>query len=115
MTWDVEGRTFDQPREVIKLIPGVKFVELPHNRENCICCGGGGNLEMVSPDLSSGIAGKKMEDVQASGAKTVVTSCQQCVRTMTTYARRNEVDIQVMDLIQLVFMALDKSKIKKKK
>ncbi len=108
------GRTFDQPREVIGLLPGVKLVELPHNREHCLCCGGGGNLEMVAPDLSSGIAAKKIDDIKATGAKSVITSCQQCVRTMTTFARRNEVDVQVMDLIQLVHSALDTTKIKKK-
>ena len=109
------GRTFEQPREVIRLLPGVRLVEMEHNRENCLCCGGGGNLEMVAPELSSGIAAKKIDDIKDTGAGTVVTSCQQCVRTMTTYARRNEVNVQVMDLIQLVHMALDETKIKKKK
>ena len=109
------GRTFEQPREVIRLLPGVRLVEMDHNRENCLCCGGGGNLEMVAPELSSGIAAKKIDDIKDTGAGTVVTSCQQCVRTMTTYARRNEVNVQVMDLIQLVHMALDETKIKKKK
>jgi heterodisulfide reductase subunit D len=41
------ARVFDEPREVIRSIPGVEFVELPRNRENCLCCGGGGNLEMM--------------------------------------------------------------------
>jgi len=97
---------FDEPREVIRSIPGVKLVELPANRENCRCCGGGGNLEMLDPELSSAIAARKIEDVLSTGAQVVVTACQQCVRTLTTYARRNGVAVEVMDLVQLVQKAL---------
>ena len=43
------ARVFDAPREAIRSIPGVKLVEMPNNRENCRCCGGGGNLEMLDP------------------------------------------------------------------
>jgi heterodisulfide reductase subunit D len=97
---------YDEPREVIRSIPGVKLVEMPANRENCRCCGGGGNLEMFDPELSSAIAARKMEDVLSTGAQVVVTACQQCVRTLTTYARRKGVPVEVMDLVQLVQKAL---------
>jgi heterodisulfide reductase subunit D len=100
------ARVFEAPREVIRSIPGVKFVELPRNRENCQCCGGGGNLEMMDAGLSSEIAKRKIEEVLSTGAQAVVTSCQQCVRTMTTYVKRNKVPIEVMDITQLVHKAL---------
>ena len=32
---------FDDPREVICAIPGVKLVEMAHNRTHSLCCGGG--------------------------------------------------------------------------
>ena len=97
---------YDAPREIIRSIPGIRFVELTNNRENCKCCGGGGNLEMIDANLSAEIARRKIEEVLATGAQTVITSCQQCVRTMTTYARRNKVAIEVMDITQLIHKAL---------
>jgi heterodisulfide reductase subunit D len=100
------ARVFEEPREVIRSIPGVKLVELPRNRERCQCCGGGGNLEMIDAELSAAIAARKMEEALTTGAQAVVTSCQQCVRTMTTYARRHKLPIEVMDLTQLVQKAL---------
>jgi Fe-S oxidoreductase len=33
---------FDEPRELLKVIPGVHLVEMSHNRNNSLCCGGGG-------------------------------------------------------------------------
>jgi heterodisulfide reductase subunit D len=100
------ARVFDAPRQVICSIPGVEFVELAQNREHCQCCGGGGNLEMIDAKLSTEIAKRKIEEVMNTGAQTVVTSCQQCVRTMMTYVRRNKIPIEVLDITQLVHRAL---------
>jgi len=100
------ARVFDAPRQAIQSIPGVRLVELPRNREDCQCCGGGGNLEMLDAGLSTEIAKRKIEEVMATGAQAVVTSCQQCVRTMNTYVRRNKVPVEVLDLTQLVRKAL---------
>jgi heterodisulfide reductase subunit D len=100
------ARVFDAPREAIRSIPGVRLIELPRNREDCQCCGGGGNLEMLDGPLSTEIAKRKIEEVMSTGAQAVVTSCQQCVRTMNTYVRRNKIAVEVLDLTQLVRKAL---------
>ncbi len=33
---------YDEPRELLRAIPGVELTEMPHNRETSLCCGGGG-------------------------------------------------------------------------
>ncbi len=96
------ARVFDEPREVIRSIPGVTLVELEHNRENARCCGGGGNLEMFDAALSGEIARQKIEAVLNTGADAVITACQQCVRTMNTYVRRNKVPLKVLDITEFV-------------
>lgn len=96
------SREYSAPREVIRSIPGIKLVELKHNRENCLCCGGGGNLEMIDAGLSGDIAADKIQEVLDTGADAVVTACQQCVRTITTFVRRNKIKLDVLDIVQLV-------------
>ena len=100
------SREYDAPRRIISAIPGVESVEMLHNRENCVCCGGGGNLEMIDSKLSSEIAKAKIDEVTATGAQAVVTACQQCVRTMNTYVRRNKISIDVLHIVQFVQKAL---------
>jgi heterodisulfide reductase subunit D len=100
------AKVYEEPRELIRSIPGVKLVELAQNRQNCQCCGGGGNLEMIDADLATEIAKRKIEDAQGTGAQAIITSCQQCVRTMATYVRRNKVPLEVLDITELVQRAL---------
>jgi heterodisulfide reductase subunit D len=93
---------YEAPREVLQAIPGVELVEMAGNREQCRCCGGGGDLEMVRPDLSAAIAQAKIEEIKATGADTVITACQQCVRTIQATARKKKIPLVVMDLTEFV-------------
>jgi len=97
---------YEEPREVIQAIPGLKFVELPMNRKFSVCCGGGGNVEMTDPDLSAEVAQMKLDSIKDVGAEMVITGCQQCVRTMATRARRQKTDLKVKDLTELVVEAM---------
>ncbi|MBU2498840.1 MAG: (Fe-S)-binding protein [Proteobacteria bacterium] len=96
------GGVFEPPREVIKAIPGIRLVELQSNRQMSVCCGGGGNLEMVDPELSGEVAQMKIEEILNTGADMVVSSCQQCLRTIVSRVRRQNIKLVVKDLTDLV-------------
>lgn len=93
---------FEEPRNVLKAIPGLTFKELPHNRKLSMCCGGGGNVEMVNPELTAAVAQMKVDEILSTGADMVVSSCQQCLRTIATRTRRQKIDLDVIDLTELV-------------
>jgi heterodisulfide reductase subunit D len=97
---------FEEPRAVLRAIPGITLLELAHNRELAMCCGGGGNLEMVDPELSAKVARLKINEIIDTGADMVVSSCQQCLRTIATFARKNKVKLIVRDLTEIVADAL---------
>jgi heterodisulfide reductase subunit D len=103
-----KGGVYDAPRGILKSIPGLTLVELENKRGQSLCCGGGGNLEMVDSELTETLAQKKIEEIERTGAKTVVTSCQQCVRTIASRARRQEVDLNVWDITELVLKTMSK-------
>jgi heterodisulfide reductase subunit D len=98
---------YEEPRNVLKSIPGLNLVEMPLNRKFSFCCGGGGNLEMTNPELSARVAQMKIAMIEATGAKVVVTSCQQCVRTITGRARKQKNDLVVKDLTEMVVEAME--------
>ena len=98
---------FQEPRQVLKAIPGLKLVELAHNQMLSMCCGGGGNVEMVNPELSAMVARMKLQEIADTKADMVVSSCQQCLRTIATRARREKQNLVVKDLTELVFEAME--------
>ncbi|MFB3883748.1 MAG: (Fe-S)-binding protein [Thermodesulfobacteriota bacterium] len=101
------SRVYEAPREILRVIPGVELVEMENNRERCKCCGGGGNLEMVDPELSSALAQEKIKQIQSTGAEAVITSCQQCVRTIMTTSRRKKIPVTAMDITEFVLKNME--------
>ena len=99
---------YDPPREVLKSIPEIDFVELKKSRESSNCCGGGGNLEALDPNLVTKIALSRLQEIEKTGAKTVVSNCQQCKRTLQSAARKNKIRVKVMDLTEFVLRNLKK-------
>jgi heterodisulfide reductase subunit D len=101
-----KSEVYDAPRRIIQAIPGVELVEMEDSRENAMCCGGGGNLESLDPELSRAVARLRLEQGQAVGAEAIVSACQQCERTLAMAARREKIRLRVMDVVQLLRMAL---------
>ena len=62
---------------------------------------------MADPDLSARVARNKIEEIQRTGATTVVSSCQQCIRTIKSRARRRKVDLDVLDVTDLIVRAME--------
>lgn len=98
---------YEAPREILQAIPGVELVEMEGNRDQCKCCGGGGNLEMVNPDLSAALAQAKIAEIKATGAEMVVTACQQCIRTLQATARRKKIPLTVTDISEFVLKNME--------
>ena len=97
---------YEEPRNLIKMIPGVKFVELENNRKLATCCGGGGNVEAVNVKLSESIAKIKAHEIIKTGADIIVTSCQQCVRTILQALKKENSKIKTMDISELVLASI---------
>jgi heterodisulfide reductase subunit D len=103
------GGVYDPPRQVLAALPGVQLVEVHERRERGLCCGGGGDLEMVAPALSQRVAARTMGKLAATGAEAIVTACPQCVRTLTRGAEQSSPALEVLDLMELLARALDNS------
>ena len=93
---------FEAPRRILAHIPNLTLVEMPENREGSHCCGGGGNLESFDPELSSSIAAERIRQAADTGAKTVLSACQQCERTLFAAARAERIRVRSKDIVELL-------------
>lgn len=98
---------YDAPRQVIEAIPGIEFREMQASREEALCCGGGGDVQIVDESVTASVAGRRVEQVQRTGARIVLSACQQCKRTLMAAARRDRVRVRVMDIAELVWRGLE--------
>jgi len=99
----------DPARRLLKGLPGVDFREMRFAGEEAKCCGGGGNMEMVNPELSQSIAARRIAEAVETGAEYVLSSCQQCKRTLQNAARKSRARIKVADLLEFMLMRLEEA------
>lgn len=99
---------YEPPRSIIKSIPGMTLREMPNNREDAICCGGGGDVAMMEADVTEHIAERRLAQAVATGAEAIISSCQQCKRTLLQAARKTKTRIRILDVTELVWQAMEK-------
>lgn len=104
-----KSEVYDAPRELLARIPGLEFREMSACRENALCCGGGGDVEISDPTVSAGVAARRLTQVQATGARYVLSACQQCKRTLQEGARQNKIRVRAMDLAEIVWKAVQEA------
>nr|KXH74816.1 MAG: hypothetical protein AM324_15545 [Candidatus Thorarchaeota archaeon SMTZ1-83] len=73
---------FEEPRKVLEYLPGVTFEELPHNKNNCYCCGSGGVLRAIDAEFANQISKLKVDDIEQTSASVVASGCPSCVDFM---------------------------------
>lgn len=98
---------FEEPREVLNLVV-TDFREMyPNRAENYCCTGGGGAMSMseYTPQRLKS-AKVKADQLRATGAKVVVTSCHNCVDGLVDLIRHYKLDMKVTQLVNLVSDAL---------
>jgi heterodisulfide reductase subunit D len=95
-------KMYDWPRRILANLPGIELVEMERTREKSRCCGAGGGLKTLDLDLVTKIAGKRIDDVIATGASVIVTSCPFCEQTLSEAAKAKGERVRVLDITELV-------------
>jgi glycolate oxidase subunit GlcD len=99
-------KIFDEPRDIIKSIPGVDFVEMEKNRLLARCCGGGGLIMANDHNLAKDVATVRVRDALDVGAELIITGCAACKDNLTKGARaipkEERRNIKAIDITELV-------------
>ena len=91
---------YEQPREVLKRIPGIELIEMDRNRQNAWCCGSGGGVRSAFNELSAFAAKERIEEAKETTAEAIVSCCPFCLNQFKNNIENNE--IQALDLSELV-------------
>ena len=97
---------YDPPRNIIKSIPGLDFVEMYRIREYAWCCGAGGGVIDAYPDFANWAGTERLREAKAVGAEAIVSACPWCKRVFLDAAAKTGDKIQVLDIIELIEKAI---------
>ena len=96
------SKVFEEPRNILKKIKGLDFVEMERNRENSRCCGAGGGYKSAFNDFAVNIAAERIRDAEAVGAEVIATACPFCVLNLKQGAAKIKSKVKVMDITEIL-------------
>jgi glycolate oxidase iron-sulfur subunit len=88
-----------QPRELLKSIPGLKYVELQHPDR---CCGSAGVYNIAQVDTANEVLDAKIEDIASTGAELVITSNTGCHMQLMAGLRQAGLQADVMHVVEVL-------------
>jgi len=98
---------FEEPRELLKLVCEDFREMYPNRAENYCCTGGGGAMSMSEYSANRLKSAKtKADQLIATGAETVITSCHNCVDGLSDLIKHYKLGMGVTQLVNLVANAL---------
>jgi len=88
---------FDEPREVLKKIPGLELTEMHDSRADSLCCGGGGGRIWMETPKGERFSDLRLEQAIGVGAEALVTACPYCITNFED-SKLNLADSEVIEI-----------------
>jgi len=98
---------YQQPRDILNSIPGVKLVEMPRMKENAFCCGAGRGTKEAFPDFASWAARQRLEEAKEVGAEALVSACPWCKNNFTQAIREDGEHVKVLDISEVILASVE--------
>jgi Fe-S oxidoreductase/nitrate reductase gamma subunit len=92
------NNVYDQPRDVLKAIPGVEVVEMERSRENAMCCGAGGGLMWTEETTGNRINVSRTEQALQVQPTVIASACPFCLTMLSDGTKAKEVEETVATL-----------------
>jgi len=96
---------YEEPREILKAIPNVNFVEMEYNRENAHCCGSVLTL-IKDPPVAAEVGKTRLDEAIQAGAEKVISLCPCCQFQFRVTVDKKKLPIRIQDLASLSCQAL---------
>ncbi|TET17950.1 MAG: (Fe-S)-binding protein [Dehalococcoidia bacterium] len=95
---------YDEPREILKSIPGLELIEMTNHRENSLCCGGGGGRIWEETKKGERFSDMRIEQALEVGANILAVACPYCMVNFEDSVLTSDKGdvIEIKDIAELV-------------
>ncbi len=97
----------EEPRDVLRAIPGVELLEFDRNRLESRCCGAGGAARKVFHENAIAMGRETVNEAVAKKADRLVLSCPACYAKVNEAMRDHDRTIRIVDIMELAAEQLD--------
>ena len=100
---------YEEPRDVLRAIPGIEFIEMERNRESSLCCGGGGGGLWNEVPADERFSVLRVEEAAETGAEIIAAACPYCISMFEDALKTvgKEEEMKVMDISEIVLQSLE--------
>jgi hypothetical protein len=109
------NKVYEPPRELLSVIPGAEFTEMPRNSEKSFCCGAGGAQMWMEETIGTRINTNRTKEAVATGADQIAVACPFC-RVMLSdglTAEQSEgnarEEVEVLDVAQMLLAGVKRA------
>ncbi len=88
---------YEQPRDLLRLVPNIELKEMQRNRENALCCGTSAWIECSA--CSKAMQTERLQEAIDIGAHNIITSCPKCQIHLTCAKSGTDIDLKITDLL----------------
>ncbi len=101
---------YEEPRELVAGVEGVKLVEMEHHGEDAMCCGV--SSMMSCNENARALRISRMEEIKNTGADMMITSCPKCVSHFECLKFEDEekYDIEILDVVSFLARQVEAKK-----
>lgn len=92
-------RVAEEPRALLRAIPGVELFDLPGATD---CCGAAGIYSLVQPDMSDRLLARKIEAIRATAPQVVASGNPGCLMQLARGVRDAGLDVEVLHPVELL-------------
>jgi fumarate reductase (CoM/CoB) subunit B len=89
----------EEPREILRKIKGVEFVEMEIPDQ---CCGAGGGVRSGKPEIAEALGSAKAKMIEKLGVDAVITICPFCENNIRASLENEGLDLEVMNILKLL-------------
>jgi len=98
---------YDEPRDVLYRIPGVRVVEMRQCRDRGFCCGAGGARMWMDERTGEKVNHRRLSHIEETRANAVATACPYCLIMLDDATKtKNREDIRRYDIAELLERSL---------